>query len=329
MVTLTGVGGVGKTRLALEVAAQLSDEFPDGVWVFELAAVGEAAAVPDAVAAVLGITQQPGMTMSKSVAAALEGRVRMLVFDNCEHVLDAVADLAEAILAASGTTTIFATSREGLGLADEQVWPVRSLTIEPATELFVERAHQVAPNLLIDNDGWRCGGLPTIGRNPVGHRAGGVADVLDGGGRDPRPPGPPVSSYSWARVARQSTIDAPPRRGVGLPPSRRHGKRPAGEVFGFRRRLRPPRRLHRSGVEDETPPVMDLLDALVRKSLLVADRSSRRTRFSMLETIRDFAEGNSSPAGGADHIRTAHAHDFAGGKPTSGAVGRPTTARGL
>ena len=102
LVTLTGVGGVGKTRLALEVAARLADEFPDGVWLFELAAVTDPAAVPDAVAAVLGITQQPGKTVSESVAAALEGRVRLLVFDNCEHVLDAAADLIEAILAALG-----------------------------------------------------------------------------------------------------------------------------------------------------------------------------------------------------------------------------------
>ena len=116
LVTLTGVGGVGKTRLALEVAARLADEFPDGVWVFELAAVTDPAAVPDAVAAVLGITQQPGKTVSESVAAALEGRVRLLVFDNCEHVLDAAADLIEAILAHSATVKVLATSREGLGV---------------------------------------------------------------------------------------------------------------------------------------------------------------------------------------------------------------------
>ena len=90
LVTLTGVGGVGKTRLAVEVAVHLADEFPDGVWLFELAAVTDPAAVPDAVAAVLGITQQPGMSVSESVAAALEGRVRLLVFDNCEHVVDSV-----------------------------------------------------------------------------------------------------------------------------------------------------------------------------------------------------------------------------------------------
>ena len=143
--TLTGVGGVGKTRLALEVAARLADEFPDGVWFFELAAVTDPAAVPDAVAAVLGITQQPGKSVSESVAAALEGRVRLLVFDNCEHVLDAAADLVEAILAQSATVRILATSREGLGVADEQLWPVPSLDVgagidSAAVNLFVERA---------------------------------------------------------------------------------------------------------------------------------------------------------------------------------------------
>src|SRR6201988_1910270 len=121
LVTLTGVGGVGKTRLAVEVAAHLADEFPDGVWFFDLAAVTDPAAVPDAVAAVLGIIQQPGKSVANSVAAALEGRVRLLVFDNCEHVLDAAAGLVEAILAASATVTIMATSREGLRLADEQL----------------------------------------------------------------------------------------------------------------------------------------------------------------------------------------------------------------
>ena len=96
LVTLTGVGGAGKTCLSTEVAARPADEFPDGVWFFELAAVTDPAAVPDAVAAALGVTQEPGKTVSESVATAQEGRIRLLVFDNCEHVLDAAADLAEA-----------------------------------------------------------------------------------------------------------------------------------------------------------------------------------------------------------------------------------------
>ena len=110
------------------------------------------AAVPDAVAAVLGITQQPGRSVAESVAAALEGRVRLLVFDNCEHVLDAAADLIEAILAASATTKIVATSREGLGIADERLWPVPSLevgagVVSAAVALFVERAQHVVAAL--------------------------------------------------------------------------------------------------------------------------------------------------------------------------------------
>src|SRR3984893_5304157 len=149
LVTLTGVGGVGKTRLALEVAARLADEFPDGAWFFELAAVTDPAAVPDAAAAVLGITQQPGKSVSESVATALEGRTRLLVLDNCEHVHDAVADLVEAILAQSATVRILPTSREGLGFGDEQWWLVPSLDVgggidSAAAELFVERARSVA-----------------------------------------------------------------------------------------------------------------------------------------------------------------------------------------
>ncbi len=152
LLTLTGVGGVGKTRLALELASRSASDFPDGVWVIELAAVGEPTAVPQAVAAVLGIVQQPGLTLAASVAAALEGRSRLLVFDNCEHVLDAAADMIEAILTASATVTVLATSREGLRVADEQLWPVPALDVRSgvdssAATLFMERAHAVAPGI--------------------------------------------------------------------------------------------------------------------------------------------------------------------------------------
>ena len=150
LVTLAGVGGVGKTRLALEVATQLADEFVDGVWVFELAAVADPAAVPDAVAAVLGVTQQPGKSVGESVASALEGRSRLLVFDNCEHVVDSVADLVAAILAASATVKVLATSREGIGVADELCWRVPSLDVGAAVELFVERAQSKVSDPLAD-----------------------------------------------------------------------------------------------------------------------------------------------------------------------------------
>jgi class 3 adenylate cyclase len=181
LVTLTGVGGVGKTRLALEVAARSADEFPDGTWFFDLAAVVDPAAVPDAVAAVLGIIQQPGKSVAHSVAAALEGRVRLLVFDNCEHVLDSVADLVEAIQAASATVTILATSREGLGVSEEHLWRVPSLDVNSGTEsaavnLFVDRAHSVVSDFSLTQPGEadavveicrRLDGIPAV---PCSHR---------------------------------------------------------------------------------------------------------------------------------------------------------------
>ena len=146
LVTLTGVGGVGKTRLALEVATRVAGDFPDGAWLIELAAITDPAAVPEAVASVLGIAQQAGLSLADSIAAALEGRNRLLVFDNCEHVLDAAADMVEAILGTSDTVRILATSREGLRIPDEQLRPVGPLEVDSnATTLFLERAHAVAP----------------------------------------------------------------------------------------------------------------------------------------------------------------------------------------
>ena len=154
LVTLTGVGGVGKTRLALEVAARMENDFPDGVWVIELAAIGDPATVPEAVAGVLGITQQPARSVSESIAITLEGRSRLLVFDNCEHVLDAAADLIEVILGHSSTVRILATSREGLRVPDERIWPVPPLDARTgfdssAATLFVERATAVAHDLAL------------------------------------------------------------------------------------------------------------------------------------------------------------------------------------
>ena len=127
MVTLTGVGGVGKTRLAVQVAAESTGEFPDGVWLVELAPVGDPAAVPDVVATTLGVTAQAGESVTAAVTQALSGRRLLLVLDNCEHVLNAAADLVEAILARASMVAVVATSREGLGVAAERlsIWPRR------------------------------------------------------------------------------------------------------------------------------------------------------------------------------------------------------------
>ena len=313
LVTLAGVGGVGKTRLALEVAAQLADEFPDGVWVFELAVVTDPAAVPDAVAAVLGITQQPGKTVSESVAVALEGRVRLLVFDNCEHVIDSVADLLDAILAASATVKVLATSREGIGVADEQLWRVPSLDAGAAVELFVER--MVSDTLAdettaVEDVCRRLDGIPLA----IELAASRMASMTAAEVRDRLDDRFKLLVGSRRGLERHQTLRHAVAWSYDLLDDAEKSVLARCSVFAGGFDLQSACAVvGPEGVDDYA--VLDLLDALVRKSLLVADRSSGRTRFSMLETIRQFAEEQLVASGEATEIRTAHARYFARREP--------------
>ena len=309
LVTLTGVGGVGKTRLATEVAAGLADEFPDGVWFFELAAVTDPAAVPDAVAAVLGITQQPGKTVSESVAAALEGRVRLLVFDNCERVRDAAADLIEVILAHSATVRILATSREGLGGADEQLWLVPSLDVGAGTDsaavtLFVERARSVAQRFSLagadDAEAVvetcrRLDGIPLA----IELAASRMASMTAAEVRDRLDDRFKLLVGSRRGLERHQTLRQAVAWSYDLLDDAEKSSLQRCSVFSGGFDLRSACAV--SGLDDpDDYAVLDLLDALVRKSLLVADRSTGRTRYSMLETIRQFAEEQLVAQGDAD-----------------------------
>src|SRR5205807_274382 len=144
-----------KTRLAAEVGARLRGELQDGVSFVELAAVGHGAAVPDAVATALGVTAQADVPILYTVAEALSGRSRLLVIDNCEHVLEEAASAIELILTRSDIVRILATSREGLGVAGEQLVPVPPLDVEgglssPAVSLFIDRARAVKPSFEVD-----------------------------------------------------------------------------------------------------------------------------------------------------------------------------------
>jgi predicted ATPase len=150
LVTLTGPGGVGKTRLAVQVGAELAGALDDGVWLVELAPVGDPGAVADAVATALRVTPQAGSSVADSIAVALSGRQMLVVVDNCEHVLEAAAEVVETILASTRAVKVMATSREGLQAAGEQVWPVPPPDVatgvgSAAVALFVERARAVVP----------------------------------------------------------------------------------------------------------------------------------------------------------------------------------------
>jgi predicted ATPase/DNA-binding SARP family transcriptional activator len=152
LVTLSGVGGVGKSRLALEVAEAERARFPDGVWLCELAPLPDGAAVGHAIASALRVQQRHALTIEETVVEYLRGRRLLLVLDNCEHVLDAAAPLVERIIAQCPGVSVLATSREALGVAGEQVWPVRPMPPIDARDLFLQRALAARPGFRPDED---------------------------------------------------------------------------------------------------------------------------------------------------------------------------------
>jgi predicted ATPase len=242
------------------------------------------------------------------VATALDGRVRLLVFDNCEHVLDAAADMVSAILDRSSSVKILATSREGLGAVAEQIWPVRSLEVDSAVVLFGERARSVAPGFSTDDV---------------------VAEIcrrLDGI--------PLAIELAASRMASMTAIDVRDRlddrfkllvgarRNLERHQTLRHAVQWSYDLLDdAERKLLDRCSVFAGGFDlgsacaiagsDDEFATLDLLDALVRKSLLVADRSSGHARFAMLETIRQFAEEQLVRSGDAHESRTAHARHFA------------------
>ena len=269
----------------------------------------------------LGIIQQPGKSVANSVAAALEGRVRLLVFDNCEHVVDSVADLVEAILAASATVTILATSREGLGVSEEQLWRVPSLDVNSGTEsaavnLFLDRAQSVVSDFSLAQPGEadavveicrRLDGIPLAIELAASRMASMTASEV----RD--------------RLDQRFRLLVGSRRGLSRHQTLRHAVAWSYDLLDEPEKALLDRcsvfaggfDLHSACAVAGFPDApddfatLDLLDALVRKSLLVADRSAGRTRFSMLETIRQFAEDQLVARGEASEIRATHARYFA------------------
>ena len=159
LVTLTGPGGTGKTRLAIQVAADLIDEFPDGVWLVQLASLSDPELIPRTILSAFGTNEQPGRPVVETLIDRLRDASLLLVVDNCEHLTTACAVLLERLLAAAPKLKIMATSREALGLHGERIWRVPSLklpdaqhlpsvedlTAFEAVQLFVERAALVRP----------------------------------------------------------------------------------------------------------------------------------------------------------------------------------------
>jgi predicted ATPase/DNA-binding winged helix-turn-helix (wHTH) protein len=318
LVTLTGVGGVGKTRLAITVAAAVAPNYPDGVRLVEFAAVSDPGATGHAVAGVLGVAQQSGKTIEESVVNALRGGHQLLVFDNCEHLINAIAALARDILVSCPRVTLLATSREGLMVHGEQAWPVPPLGFDgiasPAVQLFAERARAVVPDFALGADGEavseicrRLDGIPlaielaaartrALSPSQIRDRLDERFRLLTGGSRRA------VERHQTLRHAVQWSYDllSPVERAVLA-----HASAFAG---GFT--LDAAERVC-AGAEVAAVDVLDLLDSLVRKSLVTVERSGDVVRYGLLETIRQFGEEQLAATGESEAVRLRHAQFFA------------------
>ncbi len=201
LLTLTGSGGCGKTRLALAVASELVEGFEDGVWLVDLAPLADPSLVPQAVASTLGVREQPGRPLLETLSGYLSFKKVLLVLDNCEHLIEACAELAESLLRSCPELRVLATSREALGITGEVAWPVPSLSPRPqASAGYREPAALRVSSPLPRADGGgqadlrahgakrgsRSPDLLPAGRDSVGHRAGGGKDEGVVGGADRR-----------------------------------------------------------------------------------------------------------------------------------------------
>ena len=152
VVTLIGPGGVGKTRLALEVASRVSARFTAGVWFVDLAPVTVPELVPNALAAAVGVSEQPGEDLPRTIANALRSRpASLVILDNCEHIVNTCAAVVSQVVAAGERARFVATSRESLGVAGECVIAVAPLEEAAAVELFIDRAELVAPEAVVSD----------------------------------------------------------------------------------------------------------------------------------------------------------------------------------
>jgi len=311
LVTLTGAGGVGKTRLAIQIAAQLAGEFGEGVRYVDLAPITDPNLVPVTMARALELPDQPGRSTMDTLTRFVADRQMLVVLDNCEHLLDASSALVAGLLGVCPRLTLLATSREPIGVAGELSWRVPSLPLaDKAIELFSDRACRARPDFATDDDNIatvteicrRLDGVPlAIELAAARVRALSLTEILDslhdrfrlltGGAR--------------TAVRRQQTLRASVDWSYALltEPERVLFRRLAAFMGGFD--LDGAQSVCGGG-EVERYQVLDQLALLVDKSLVVAENASGRTRYRLLETVRQYALEKLGESGEADAVRTRH-----------------------
>jgi predicted ATPase/class 3 adenylate cyclase len=328
MVTITGTGGVGKTRVAVQLAAELLQRFPDGAWLFELAAVTDAVAMVELVATTLSVSPRTGLSLEGAIIELLRSKQALLVLDNCEHLLDAAGQLAEVMLRECPRLRVIATSREALGIAGERVWPLRPLPVPDAAatpaaveasdagRLFFECAVSARPGFAVDASNAaaigeicrRLDGIPLAiqlaAARLVAMTATEIAGLLDERFRL-------LTGGRHAQVERHRTLRAAVEWSYGLlePVDRLVFDR-LGVFAGTFDAAAAAAVIE--GGDLEAWDVIDGLSSLVAKSMLIAETGpTDTTRYQMLETLRQHAEEQLDLVGDADEFRRRHAQYYA------------------
>jgi predicted ATPase/class 3 adenylate cyclase/DNA-binding CsgD family transcriptional regulator len=311
LVTLTGAGGVGKTRLAVQIAAQLTNEFGDGVWYVDLAPITDPDLVPVTVARALGLPDQPGRSTMDTLLRFVRDLQMLVVLDNCEHLLDGCAELAVALLGASAGLTVLATSREPIGVTGEAMWRVPSLSVaDEAIELFADRARLAQTGFKVTDDSAaavaeicrRLDGMPlAIELAAARVRALSLAEIVEGLHDRFRL----LTGGARTAVRRQQTLRASVDWSHSLltETERVLFRRLAVFLGGFDLDAA---QAVAGADEVERYQVLDQLTLLVDKSLVVAENTGGRMRYRLLETVRQYALEKLGESGEADAVRTRH-----------------------
>ena len=328
LITLTGTGGVGKTRLAVQAAADMLGSYSDGVWLCELAAVSDPASMLQALAVSLGMSAGTGALNGEDIAEYVGSRRVLVLLDNCEHLLDAAAELVDRLLARCSQVCVLATSREALDVPGEQVIRLRSLELPDtdvalgdlvrvdATRLFVERAGAVDSQLRFEPSDAkpiaeicrRLDGIPLAielaAARVVALSPSEIAGHLDERFRL-------LTGGRRASLERHHTLRAAVDWSYSL---LEDTERLIFDRLGvFPSTFDVDAAVAVAGDGIDSWDVIDALSSLVAKSMLVADRApSGSTRYQMLETLRHYARARLDTASTADAYRRRHAQHYAG-----------------
>ncbi len=337
LVTVTGPGGVGKTRLAAEVAERVTDRFADGVWLVELATVLDPAQVPAATAAVLGVREQPGLAVTDLLAGLLARQQMLLVLDNCEHVAGAAAEMCAALLPVADDVRILATSREPLGVAGEARYRLPPLTLpapddpggiprSDAVALFADRARRADRQFTLSGDS-----APTVAR---------LVTKLDG-----MPLAIELAAARLEALGLSQLLDRLDDRFTLLtragraPAAARHRSLAATADWSYQLLSEPDRRVFRRVSVFPAPFTLEAAEAvagqhagpavlrLVDCSLLAPPRvgPDDRSRYLMLETLRGYGLSRLEEAGELEEARASMAR-YAVGLVDQASAGMQATA---